>query len=142
MRIPVRLGIIAILFASAGAQATPAERLDEGSVRAVEGRWNEYEMTGDARSLDALLDPAYVSIATTGKISRKADIIAGAVAYAATHPGAHGSPLPMTSTVQMLGAAALVRHIGASYLSMDLFAFRNGRWRAIYSQHTAIAPVD
>jgi hypothetical protein len=40
-----------------------------------------------------------------------------------------------------MGTTALVRHRGPADVSIDLFAFEGGHWRAKYSQHTAIAPA-
>ena len=130
----------AALLAGGAAQATSADRVDEASVRAAENRWSEAFITGDAATLDALLDPAYVSVDSTGKARPKAQVIAIAKAYAETHPGEHAQPLPTTSTVQLIETTALVQHHAASEVSIDLFSFRGGRWRARYSQHTPIAP--
>ena len=122
------------------AQGAPADRLNEASVRAAENRWSEAFISGDAATLDALLHPAYVSVGSTGKARPKAEIIAIAKAYAEKHPGEHAQPLPATSTVQLIGPTALVQHQAASEVSIDLFSFEDGRWRARYSQHTPIAP--
>jgi hypothetical protein len=131
----------AVLLALAAAPSLAAERLDETGVRTAETRWSEAFVTGDGPTLEALLDRDYVSVGATGKSRAKDEIIAIAKAYAAKHPGEHAQPLPATSTVQLIGATALVRHHSASDVSIDLFSFENGRWRARYSQHTAIAPV-
>ena len=129
-----------ILLAGSAAQAAPAQRLDEASVRAVETAWSEAFVTGDAATLGALLDPAYVYVGPNGKARPKGEIIAIAQAYAAKHPGEHAQPLSATSTVQLIGTTALVQHHGATDVSIDLFYFQGGRWHARYSQHTAIAP--
>jgi len=131
----------AILLMSSAAHAAAPQKPDEASVRAVETGWNQAFMTGDGAALDALLDPDYVSVSSNGKAHSKADIIAGAKGYAAKNPGQKATALPPTSTVQIFGATALVRHHGASETSMDLFAFEHGRWVAKYSQHTAIPPA-
>lgn len=128
-----------IAFAAALA-AAPPQRLDEASVRAVETGWSEAVMTGDTATLDALLAPGYVSISATGAPHDKAALLKGATNYAAQHPGQHAKPLPASSTVELIGTTALVRHHGEKETSMDLFSFQSGRWLAIYSQHTTIAP--
>jgi hypothetical protein len=133
--------LAAALFAAATAvQAAPAEHRDEASVRTVENRWSEAFMTGDSTFLDDLLDPAYVSVGQTGVAHAKADIIAMAKKYAAKNPGQHANPMPATSTIELMGTTALVRHHGSADVSIDLFAFESGHWRAKYSQHTALAP--
>jgi ketosteroid isomerase-like protein len=132
--------VAAALLVSGAAQAAPADRLDEASVRAAENRWSEAFISGDAGALDALLHPDYVSVGATGKARPKAEIIAIAKAYAEKHPGEHAQPLAATSAVQLIGPTALVQHHAASEISVDLFSFEGGRWRARYSQHTPIAP--
>lgn len=137
---PIQFGC-AVLLALAASPVLAAERLDEASVRAVENRWSEAFIGGDAATLEALLDRDYVSVGATGKLRPKAEIIDIAKSYAAKHPGEHATPLPATSTVQLIGATALVRHHSATDVSIDLFSFENGRWHARYSQHTAITPA-
>lgn len=136
----VLLPMILALAAGPAAAASP-QRVDEASVRTVETRWSEAFVGGNTAALDALLDPAYVSVSAKGSARSKAEIIAAAKGYAAQHPGQHADPLSATSTVQIFGTTALVRHHGAADTSMDLFAFEHGAWRAKYSQHTAIAPT-
>jgi Domain of unknown function (DUF4440) len=132
------LTVATLLFAATGAHA--AQRLDEAGVRAAETAWSEAVLTGDTATLEALLDPRYVSINAKGVARPKAAILDFARGYAAKHPGQHATPLGPTSTVQLIGTTALVRHRAPSELSMDLFEFRRGAWIALYSQHTAIAP--
>lgn len=133
-------GLAALLLATA-AGAAPMQRLDEAGVRAAENRWSEAFVTGDTETLDALLSADYVSVGPTGKGRSKAEILAIAKAYAGKHPGEHAQPLPDTSTVRLIGAAALVQHRSPTEVSIDLFAFERGHWVARYSQHTAVAPA-
>jgi hypothetical protein len=140
MRFAVPL-VLALAIGAGAAAAATAQHPDEAGVRAVESGWSEAFITGNAAALEALLDPAYVSVGANGKARPKAEIIALARSYAAQHPGQHADPLPATSTVQIMGTTALVRHHGTSDVSIDLFAFEHGQWRAKYSQHTAIAPA-
>jgi len=37
----------------------------------------------------------------------------------------------------VVGGTAVVRHNGAAETSVDVFYYHGGRWRALYSQHTA-----
>lgn len=114
-----------------------AEKIaDEAGVRDAENRWSEAFVSGDAATLDTLLDADYVSTGTTGKPRSKAEIIALASGYAKAHPGEHGQPLSATSTIRVIGNAAVVQHHNASDTSVDVFYFRDGRWCAWYSQHT------
>ena len=111
---------------------------DEAGVRDAENRWSEAFISGDAATLNALLDTDYVSTGATGKPRSKAEIVALAGNYAKTHPGEHANPLPATSTIRVIGNAAVVQHHNASDTSVDVFYFREGRWYAWYSQHTKI----
>jgi ketosteroid isomerase-like protein len=134
------LALAAFACATAGRAATP-ERLDEASVRAAETRWSEAFVTGDAATLEALLASDYVSVNPAGKARPKAEIIAVARAYAAKNPGQHAQPLTSTSTVELIGTAALVHHHAPTDVSIDLFEFKGGHWLARYSQHTAVPPA-
>jgi hypothetical protein len=118
----------------------PVEQPDEAGVVTVENRWSEAFVTGDAATLDTILDPDYVSVGTSGAARPKAEIISLAAEYATKNPGAHGTPLPPTSVVSIIGNAALVVHHGATDTSVDVFHFDGGHWRAWYSQHTALPP--
>jgi hypothetical protein len=135
------LPALAALLLAGAVQAAPSERLDEASVRAIESRWSEAFVSGDAAALDALLAADYVSVGSTGKARPKGEIIDIARTYAAKHPGEHAQPLPASSTVQLMGTTALVQHHNPSDVSIDLFEFRGGHWLARYSQHTAVAPA-
>ena len=95
-------------------------------------------MTGDAATLDALLDPDYVSVGTAGQPRAKAEILQLSRDFARAHPGQHAQPLPSTSTIRVIGDAAVVQHHGDKDTSVDVFYFRDGRWRAWYSQHTSL----
>jgi len=130
------LGLLVVAMLASGGGAR-AESRDEAALRATENRWSEAFVSGDAKTLDAILDPAYVSVSATGKPRGKAEIVALAQAYAAKTPGQHAQPMPPSSTIQVMGDAAIVRHRGPSDVSADVFYRRDGHWVAWYSQHTA-----
>ncbi len=132
--------MLALLIASTIAGSAHAGDT-AAALRTVENGWSQAFVTGDGAYLDALLDPAYVSVGTGGAAHDKAAIIAAAKGYAANHPGAHADPMPPSSTIDIRGAAAVVRHTGPTDTSVDVFYFRGGRWRAWYSQHTAVKPA-
>jgi hypothetical protein len=134
---PIWLFLSVALFTTRA--AIPASQVaDEAGVRDIENRWSEAFVSGDAGTLEALLDADYVSIGTAGKPRPKAEIINLATAYAKTHPGEHATPMSATSTIRVIGNAAVVQHRGAGDNSVDVFYFRDGRWYAWYSQHTKI----
>jgi len=127
------------MFLIAAQSAAAEKAADEAGVRDAENRWSEAFVSGDAVTLDALLDPEYVSTGANGKPRAKSDIVALATAYAKSHPGEHAKPLPATSTIRVIGDTAVVQHHNAGDTSVDVFYFRDGRWHAWYSQHTKIA---
>jgi len=127
-----------LIFLIAAHAATAAEGSDEAGVRDAENRWSEAFVSGDAATLDALLDADYVSTGATGKPRAKAEIIGLATGYAKTHPGEHAKPLPATSTIRVIGEAAVVQHHNVGETSVDVFYFRDGHWHAWYSQHTQV----
>lgn len=135
---PISLALV-LLLAAMGT-ASGADTADESGVRAVEDRWSEAFITGDAPTLEALLDADYVSVGTNGNARPKAEIIRIATAYAKEHPGGHAKPLAPTSTIRVIGDSAVVRHRSDTDASVDVFYFRDGRWHAWYSQHTKLAP--
>ena len=128
-------------LAAALAAGAVHEPPTEAGVRQAEDRWGEAFITGDAAALEALLDPAYVSVNPTGVARPKAQIIGFARDYAAKHPGEHATPLPATSTVRIIGKTALVQHNTPGAFSIDLFYYEGGRWHAWYSQHAAAPPA-
>lgn len=115
-----------------------AASADTAAIRAAEDGWNAAYITGDTGFLDRLLADDYVSVGANGVDHDKAANFASARAYAAAHPGATRTPLPASSTLQVSGDLAIVRHHGAKDVSVDIFQKRDGRWIAVYSQHTSL----
>jgi hypothetical protein len=143
MRALALTALLLIAFGSGpGAAAVPGPDPGEAGVRDVENGWSKAFVTGNTAYLDALLDPAYVSVGTKGNARAKAEIISLARGYAKDHPGTVATPLPPTSTISVKGTAAVVTHHGDSDTSVDVFYYADGRWRAWYSQHTAIGSAS
>jgi ketosteroid isomerase-like protein len=136
MSLPIRTIVFAGFLSTAGAAAAATPAPDVEGVRAAENRWSEAFVTGDVATLDALLDADYVSVNAAGQPRAKAEILQLAHDFAKAHPGQHGQPLAATSTIRVLGDAAVVQHHGSQDTSVDVFYFRDGRWHAWYSQHT------
>jgi Domain of unknown function (DUF4440) len=134
-------GLILGFAANLGFAATPGNDPGERGVREAEDGWSRAFVSGDAAFLEALLDPAYVSVGTHGNVRAKADIIALAKRYASEHPGSSVTALPPTSKIDVKGASAVVVHHNKDDTSVDVFYYAGGRWHAWYSQHTAITPV-
>ena len=129
---------LSMFLVVAQAATAAGEIADEAGVRESENRWSEAFISGDTATLEALLDADYVSTGVSGKPRSKAEIIGLASNYAKAHPGEHATPLPSTSTIRVIGNAAVVQHHNASDTSVDVFYFRDGHWYAWYSQHTKI----
>ena len=138
MSVRGRAVLLVSLAFSVGTSVAATAHPDADGVRAAENRWSEAFMTGDATTLDALLDPDYVSVGTAGQPRAKAEILQLSRDFAKAHPDQHARPLPSTSTIRVIGNAAVVQHHGDQDTSVDVFYFRDGRWRAWYSQHTAL----
>lgn len=128
----------ACLLSASGAAMAASKAPDEAGVRDAENRWSEAFISGDVAALDALLDADYVSTGTNGKARPKAEIIRISGTYAKAHPGEHATPLSSTSTIRVIGNAAVVQHHNSGDTSVDVFYFRDGRWHAWYSQHTKL----
>lgn len=128
----------ACLLIAASTAAGAGQAPDEAGVRDAENRWSEAFISGDTATLDALLDADYVSTGSNGKARAKAEIIRISGTYAKAHPGEHAKPLSPTSTIRVIGDAAVVQHHSDSDTSVDVFYFRDGRWHAWYSQHTKL----
>ncbi len=127
-----------LLLMLALAAGAPEARTPD-ALREVEARWSRAFVTGDAPTLEALLSPDYVSVSARGVARRKDEIVSVAKRYAAEHPGATPSPPSPDMNVRVEGDTGLVRHASASELSVDVFHYERGHWRAWHSQHTAIA---
>jgi hypothetical protein len=134
----VTTALLALTCALALSGTARAASPDQAGVRDAENRWSEAFMTGDAAALEDLLDADYVSVGSNGKPRPKAEIIHLATAYAKAHPGAHAKPMPSTSTIRVIGDAAVVQHHSPEANSVDVFYFRDGQWHAWYSQHTQV----
>ena len=130
--------LAAVLAFAVPAVAFAAHAPDAAGVRDAENRWGEAFVSGDVATLDALLDADYVSVNASGTPRTKAEILVLARDYAKAHPGQHGTPLADSSTIRVIGDAAVVQHHGAQDTSVDMFYFRDGRWHAWYSQHTKL----
>ena len=118
--------------------ATAATPSAEATLRDAENQWSQAFLSGDAQVLGDLLDPAYVSVSAAGAPRTRDEVIALARKYAAQHPGESAKPLPPTSTIQVKGELGIVRHHGPNDVSVDVFYRADGRWHALYSQHTAV----
>jgi hypothetical protein len=147
----MRLSVLPLmLFAATPALA--AEPRSEAAVIAADGSWLKAEVAGDGDFLDALLLPGYVSIGPDGKILEKAKLVANArarnaeaKAKLAAQVAAWRASHPIRAEVTMVGDTAILKWVlvkpeaGNPISSCDVFVYRDGRWRALYSQHSSAA---
>ena len=146
--IPALIGAGLIAVSASASAAGPLEQRMATAVIAADNAWTAAEIRGDAVFVDALLLPEYKSIGADGKVATKAQIVgstqkrgshsdfgAQVDAYRATHPTRADVSIAGDSAV--LTWVSLVPGRGEPVASCDIFVYRGGRWRALYSQHTS-----
>jgi hypothetical protein len=127
--------VLAAAVLAAAAQTSEHQKTPAG-VQATEDHWSEAFASGDEAFLSALLDPAYVSVNRAGRPRPRADIIALSKKVAAMPRQAYARTPPH---IEVRGDTAVVRFQGRDETSVDVFYWRGGAWRALYSQHTGLA---
>ena len=134
------------------------QRVDTAAVALVEQDWGKAFMSGDTASLDCLLAPDYVSVSEAAVPRDKATILALALGHrrasahgtpvkpAATQAGSPSSkPVRLTAYTHLVGTTAVVtggmRSVDSTGRAIvtrasDVFSYKDGRWIAVYSQHS------
>lgn len=126
-----------------------AQRTAAGAI-ATDEHWSRAEIHGDTAFISALLLPGYRSVGPDGVAHSRAMIIASAsrrgadtvasAAAAAAYRTAH----PSRTQVLLVGNTAVVTFyspaLGAEkgVRSSDILVYEDGRWHAIYSQHSNV----
>jgi hypothetical protein len=141
---------IAMLVCCLSTTVFAREKMEPKTADAVvkaDAAWGDAETRGDGDYLEQLLLPGYVSIGEKGKITTREAIIShararGASSAYAAEVAAWRAAHPQRAQVSMNKDTAIVKWTatganGEVVLSCDLFVYRNGHWRALYSQHTA-----
>jgi len=143
------LGVEAVLAATSAASVANIDESarSEAAVIAVDQHWLEAELGGDTAWLDDMLLPEYRSVGADGVVHPKATIMAHAAKnrgsdierrkvedWLKTHPSGkavviHGDTAILSFYDPAKGAASDVR-------SSDVFVYVDGRWHALYSQHS------
>jgi hypothetical protein len=121
--------------------------LTESAVLAVEDHWLRAEGTGDTAYLESMLLPEYRTVNPGGVVASKSSIIARAErnrgsgkamqeieAYMAAHPS--GKKIVMQGDVAIVSFFAPELGPEKALKSSDIFLHVDGRWRALYSQHS------
>ncbi|MCX7513391.1 nuclear transport factor 2 family protein [Frateuria hangzhouensis] len=140
------------LALAAAVPAAPAAAMNEtahspAAVKAVDQHWLDAELDGDTDYLASLLLPAYRSVGADGVVHARRAILANAAknrgsdrarrkaeAWRKTHPSGQQVVLQGDTAILSFYDPALgpVRGVRSS----DVFVYVDGRWRAIYSQHS------
>jgi hypothetical protein len=105
------------------------------------------ELRGDGKFLSELLLDGYVSVGSSGKIITKEQIVASATKRGKSEQFAKQvaewrAAHPSKKSVTIFGDTAILTGNSADPASTtpvhscDIFVYRDGHWRAIYSQHT------
>jgi hypothetical protein len=127
------------------------QKPDAASIKQAEDRWSQAYTQGRTEYLECLLTPDYVSVSAKGVPRDKAAIVSGAQKNAQQNKGktdGKSKTLPdlPEPKIQLYGNSAVVQSSLAAdpngkypaMYSSDVFAFQDGVWRAIYSQHTPV----
>jgi hypothetical protein len=130
------------------AQAAAPEPHTEAAVIADDSRWEKAEESGDVSYIDNLLLPEYRSISVDGSIHDKNAILTSAKKTSPERTAKIHSRLaahPQETAVVIIGDTAVLTFALATssnsgpkpIMSCDVFVYRDGHWRALYSQHTS-----
>ncbi|HZZ70215.1 MAG TPA: hypothetical protein VFE18_18735 [Phenylobacterium sp.] len=139
----------AVLAASAPAFARTSDKAEPhtaAAVQAADEAWGAVEEHGDKAYVEWLLLPGYRSVNWDGKSTDKAIIVSrtGAPRYPdrAAKVAKWKADHPEKPMVEIFGdTAVLVWTAGGAsggINSCDIFAYRDGHWHAVYSQHTKV----
>lgn len=115
---------------------------DAASLKKVEDRWDEAFMRGKVEYLDCLLSPDYASVSPKGTHGRNWEL-----EHARKNQNSQ-APVPQidgmtfevhgnTGVMRLFKPASADGKQPAQYMA-DIFAFQDGAWRAVYSQHTPL----
>lgn len=148
------LAALALAGSPAAATDTVGAHVDEtaktpAAVIAVDDHWTQAETNGDTQWLGRLLLPAYRSISADGKATSRKAILTRAARNRGSDKmkrkvAAWLKAHPTKSTVVMHGNIAILSFydpkLGAQkgVRSSDIFVYEDGRWHALYSQHSKV----
>lgn len=147
------LTAVSIIASRSGAQAMAAggegERTAAGAI-ATDQHWSRAEVHGDTAFLSGFLLPGYRSVGHDGVAHTKAQLLASAVkqgqdtvasiaaaaAYRKAHP--YGTQVVIEGNTAVLSFYSLALGPEKGLRSSDILVFEDGRWHALYSQHSDV----
>lgn len=152
IRLTLTLGILTAIGITASAAHAQSARIDESqkteaALIAVTDHWSDAEAAGDTAYLNRLLRPEYRSVNSDGSVHAKARLMEGAVrrggeaairelaTWRATHH--HGTKVLLDDDMAIVTYYDLVRGPELGISSSDILVYRDHRWQALYSAHTA-----
>ena len=140
-------GAIAAASAAQAAASPDETGRTEAAVIAVDQHWLEAELGGDTAWLDAMLLPEYRSVGADGAVHPKSAIMAHAAknrgsdeerrkveAWLKTHPS--GKAVVIRGDTAILSFYDPAKGAASDVRSSDIFVYVDGRWHALYSQHS------
>lgn len=129
--------------------ALGAEPHTEAAVVIKDKAWLDAELTGDATKLNQILLPDYVTISASGHVTGRSELIAKVrtrtqadLAKQAALVRSWDDAHPARAEVIINRDTAFLKWVSArpgqtNLFSCDIFLYRGGRWRAVYSQHSS-----
>lgn len=147
------LGAEATIAATSAASAAEVDESarSEAAVIAVDQHWLQAELGGDTAWLDAMLLPEYRSIGADGVAHPKAAIMAHAAknrgsdverrkveVWLKAHPS--GKSVVIHGDTAILSFYDPAKGPSNDVRSSDIFVYVDGRWHALYSQHSGAPP--
>jgi hypothetical protein len=149
----VFMGVLCVSLTTAisSAQTVPAAEMPKttAALLAVEHHWTQAEVHGDVAYVAQLLVPEYESVNADGTAKPRSAILASAkkngqsdtmarmvANYAKLHP--FGAFVRIEGNTGVVTFYSLKAGPQKGVTSSDIFTYVNGRWHAVYSQHTVV----
>ena len=130
------------LFAADCGKVLGPQQANAASLQRVEDDWNEAFMRGNTDYLECLLVPDYTTVTPRGTRDRAWELEHARQNQGSSAPIPHVSGTVFqidgtTGIARLYKAASADGKHPATYLA-DVFTFKDGAWRAVYSQHTFV----
>jgi hypothetical protein len=123
----------------------------EAAVLAADDDWLAAELRGDLIALKARLMPTYRDVTSEGKVHTKQDLLARVAKHAnkVATPPLHAAAdfraqHPVVEHVLIEGDTAILQFESRKpeeagvIQSIDVFVYKEGRWRGLYSSHNKV----
>jgi ketosteroid isomerase-like protein len=140
------LGLSITLGAAAMAQQKAGAGADEGTIRALEEKWDTANLKGDAAALDAIFADSFITTDAEGKVRTKAEVLAALKSGDVKYQSAKADEIK----VYLNGDTAIVsgrwqgkftekgKPMDVKERFTDTFVKRNGQWRCLASHGSTL----